>query len=134
MEPRPNLHEVRVLLVEDNADAREFAGSVLEESGATVTAVRSVPEAIMAVAQNRPQILISDISMPGEDGYDLIRQMRDRSSAIELPAIALTAYAREEDRQKILKAGFQVHLSKPVDPMRLVAAVEQLLSQKTFNG
>ena len=123
---QPTLNGIRVLLVEDDADARELATFVLEESGANVTAVGSVPEALSAFEQQRPQILVSDISMPGEDGYDLIRQMRDHASNTELPAIALTAYAREEDRQQLLKAGFQMHLSKPIKPVQLVTAVTRL--------
>ena len=124
---RADLNGIRVLLVEDDADARELAAFVLEESGANVTAVGSVKEALSASPQQRPQILVSDISMPGEDGYDLIRQIRDRSSAVELPAIALTAYAREEDRQQLLKAGFQMHLPKPIEPVELITAVARLV-------
>ena len=119
------LINVYVLVVDDEADTRELLTVVLENAGAKVKTAASVNEALEKIEQSQPDILISDVGMPDRDGYALIRQVRaiesERPNAI--PAIALTAYAREEDRNQLLKAGFQLHLPKPVEPAALVAAV-----------
>jgi PAS domain S-box-containing protein len=119
---------LRVLVVDDEADTREFYTTVLEQSGAQVIAVASVGEALEALKQQRPDILISDIGMPGEDGYTLLRKVRAQEIQGEkhLPAVALTAYARREDCKQALEAGFQKHLSKPVSPDQLLAVVVSL--------
>lgn len=124
----PALTGLRVLVVDDDPDVRELVAVVLEEYGAKVTAVSSAPEAINALPQLQPDVLVSDIGMPEEDGYSLIRQVRnlDAERGKILPAAALTAYAREEDCQGALDAGFQMHLSKPVDTAKLVMAVANL--------
>lgn len=98
---------------------------VFEEHGALVTAAASVDEALAALEQSKPDIIISDIGMPGQDGYALIRQVRSQEPEAGgcIPAIALTAYSREEDRIQTLSAGFQQHLSKPIDPVELVDVV-----------
>ncbi len=121
----------RVLVVDDDADTRDFYTTVLEECGACVIVAASVSEALEALKQQRPDVLVSDIGMPSEDGYTLISKVRALESEGEehIPAVALTAYAREVDRQKAIAAGFQEHLPKPVEPAELVAVVAHLVGQ-----
>ncbi|HEY9691694.1 MAG TPA: PAS domain-containing protein [Oculatellaceae cyanobacterium] len=123
-----DLSGIKILVVDDEADSREFISFVLEQSGAAVTAVRSAREALETIVQTKPNLLLSDIGMPDVDGYMLIRQIRAMSpdQGGEIPAIALTAYASEIDAEKALSAGFQRHLAKPVDPDELAAAVTSL--------
>ncbi|MBD1852537.1 response regulator [Cyanobacteria bacterium FACHB-502] len=120
-----SLSNVDVLVVDDEADTRNLLTVVLERAGATVRSADSVNEALHMIERSQPDILISDVGMPEQDGYALIRQVRENESERvgTIPAIALTAYAREEDRRQLLKAGFQLHLSKPVESTALVAAV-----------
>jgi PAS domain S-box-containing protein len=114
-----------VLVVDDQPDARELIKRVLEDCSAGVLTAASAEEALAVVASSRPQVLITDIGMPGTDGYELLRQVRELgpSRGGRVPAIALTAFARSEDRTRALRAGFQVHVAKPVDPSELVATV-----------
>ncbi|MGB3694042.1 MAG: response regulator [Spirulinaceae cyanobacterium] len=125
----PELKDIKILLVEDDTDSRELVALVLRNCGAQVTAVASVGKALAAFDKQRPDILISDIAMPTEDGYDLMQQLQQRQEATEpsLKAIALTAYAREEDQQRTKKAGFTLHLSKPIMPVQVVQAVAELV-------
>ncbi|MFB2922440.1 MULTISPECIES: CHASE domain-containing protein [Aerosakkonema] len=126
------LNNLSVLVVDDEPDARELVTAVLEKSGAKVTAVGSAKEAFAiiteAAAGRRPDIMISDIGMPEEDGYSLIRKIRalkpDRGG--QIPAIALTAYARAEERARAIAAGFHIHIPKPVKPEELIAIVANL--------
>lgn len=120
---------LRVLVVDDEADTRNFLSFMFEEYGAFVTAVASVDEALAVVEQAKPDILISDIGMSEQDGYTLIRKLRSLEAEKGgcIPAIALTAYTREEDRLEALSAGFQQHLSKPIDPTKLIAMVASVL-------
>ncbi len=122
------LEGLSVVLVEDNADTREILREVLQRHRAEVVAVGSVGEAFDAIDEKKPDVLVSDLAMPGEDGYDLIRRLRDRDPTRggEVPALALTAYARAEDRDRALSAGFQMHAAKPIKPAELVAAVAAL--------
>lgn len=115
-------------MVDDNADTLELVSFILEEYGTEVITAASATEAIAAIAQFNPNILISDIAMPGVDGYSLIRKVRTLSSERggQIPAIALTAYASEEERSRLLDSGFQMHIAKPVDPAKLVAVVANL--------
>jgi len=124
----PALAGRRVLVVEDETDALEYITTVLEQCGAEVTAVVSASEALEVLQGVKPDVLVSDISMPHEDGYALIRQVRalKPEQGGRIPAAALTAYAREEDRVCALAAGFQMHIPKPVEPAELVAAVVNL--------
>jgi CheY-like chemotaxis protein len=124
---------LRVLVVEDEEDTRELLTRVLERGGAEVQAVSSVAEALALLDLRLPDVLVSDIGMPGEDGYSLIRKLRARgmNNGSNLPAAALTAYARSEDRNQALQAGFQTHIAKPVDPSALVGIVAQLAGRKT---
>ncbi|WP_292711565.1 MULTISPECIES: ATP-binding protein [unclassified Nostoc] len=121
----PRLDDLRVLIVDDEADARHLLTTVLGQYGAQVIAAASANDALLALQQFHPHILVSDIGMPQEDGYALIRQVRalptDRGGRI--PAVALTAYARAEDRTQALLAGFQLHVPKPVNPAELAAVV-----------
>ncbi|MEH2319802.1 hybrid sensor histidine kinase/response regulator [Nostoc sp.] len=120
---------LRVLVVDDEADTRNFLSFMFEEYGAIATAVASVDEALAVVEQAKPDILISDIGMSEQDGYTLIRKLRslEPEKGGGIPAIALTAYTREEDRLETLRAGFQQHLSKPIDPTKLIAMVANVL-------
>jgi PAS domain S-box-containing protein len=122
------LEGLQVLVVDDEFDTREFVAFVLEDSGAVVKAVSSASEAIKALQERKPDVLVSDIGMPEDDGYSLLSKIRlvEPIFAKQMKAIALTAYAREEDRQQALKSGFQIHMTKPVDPTNLVAAVASL--------
>ncbi|HEY0782572.1 MAG TPA: response regulator, partial [Thermoanaerobaculia bacterium] len=115
----------RLLLVDDEVDAREVLSEVLQSFGAQVATAGSVAQALSRFAEEPPDVLISDIAMPGGDGYELLRRVRElpEERGGEVPAIALTAYAREEDRQRSFAAGFADHLAKPIEPLRLVAAV-----------
>ncbi|HLL71820.1 MAG TPA: PAS domain S-box protein [Pyrinomonadaceae bacterium] len=124
----PELEGLRVLLVEDEPDAREMLVAVLKQCRADVRAVANAADALLELEMWRPEVLISDIEMPGEDGYTLIRKIRaltpERGGKI--PAAALTAYARAEDRMRALLAGFQLHVPKPVEPAELAAVVASL--------
>lgn len=122
------LEGLQVLVIDDETDTREFVAFVLEDSGAVVKAVSSASDALEALQDSKPDVLVSDIGMPEEDGYSLLSTIRFIHPIFgrQMKAIALTAYAREEDRQQALKAGFQVHITKPIDPTNLIAAVASL--------
>jgi signal transduction histidine kinase/CheY-like chemotaxis protein len=123
-----SLAGLRVLVVDDEADARTLARRVLEERGAEVVAVGSAAEALEAVDDHQDlNVVVSDIGMPEHDGYELITQVRAKAgSAGRIPAVALTALARDEDRKRTLLAGYQVHISKPLDPAELVTVIAML--------
>jgi signal transduction histidine kinase/ActR/RegA family two-component response regulator len=125
------LRGVRVLVVDDAADARELLVTVLEQYGAEAVAVGSAADALEAVRRQPPDVLVSDIGMPGESGYALVRRLRalPRHAGGNVPALALSAYARDDDSQQALRAGFQLHLGKPVEPARLAAAVAALAAR-----
>jgi PAS domain S-box-containing protein len=129
-----SLQDVKVMVVDDDPDARVLAKRILKEVGASVFDASSVDEALGALDDFKPQVLISDIGMPQADGYDLIRQVRSRDVQTQLPAIALTAFARVEDRHKALRAGFQLHMVKPVDPRELIAAIASLVVKNDREG
>jgi PAS domain S-box-containing protein len=120
---------MQILLVDDEPDTREFQAFVLSQSGARVRAVASALEALQALEQSIPDLLVSDIGMPQMDGYMLIEKIRARPSnqGGMIPAIALTAYATETDQQRALQVGFQTHITKPVEPEQLVRAIAVLL-------
>jgi CheY-like chemotaxis protein/anti-sigma regulatory factor (Ser/Thr protein kinase) len=122
------LKGVNVLLVDDEPDAREVVARLLQASGASVVSAGSGAEALALSELDRPDILISDIGMPGMDGYELLRRMREGGDpkAVRIPAVALTAFARSEDRTRALLAGFLVHVAKPVQPSELVATVASI--------
>jgi PAS domain S-box-containing protein len=122
------LKGVNVLLVDDEPDARAVVARLLRDSGASVVSAGSGAEALVLSERQRPDILISDIGMPEMDGYELLRRMRESNdpNAERIPAVALTAFARSEDRTRALLAGFLVHVSKPVQPSELVATVASI--------
>jgi PAS domain S-box-containing protein len=126
--PLPQLAGLHVLVVDDAPDARALVSHLLTDCGCTVSTAASVDEAMAAFRQQRPDILLSDVGMPGRDGYDLIREVRalSKDQGGEVPAAALTAYARGEDRRQLLQAGYSVHLPKPIDPDELIAVVVSL--------
>lgn len=124
------LKGIKIMVVEDEADARELITAVLTQAGAIVIATESVKQALAALQNGHPDVLISDIGMPEMDGYELIRHLRTLSATRggQIPAIALTAYAGESNRQQALAAGFQHHLTKPINPTVLVQAIVDLIN------
>lgn len=122
-----SLEGLQILVVDDEADIREYVSTVLEQFSARVTFATSAAEALNILRSAQLNVLVSDIGMPQEDGYSLIRKVRSLAGQnAKIPAIALTAYAREEDRTHALQAGFQAHLTKPVTPTQLVATIANL--------
>jgi PAS domain S-box-containing protein len=126
---------LHVLLVDDERDTLAMLRVILEQKEVKVTAATSASEALKALELSRPDVLVSDIGMPGQDGYELMRRIRklDLASGGAIPAVALTAYARDDDRQRSKAAGYQVHLSKPVEPQELFRVLVQLTT-KSKNG
>jgi len=122
------LDGITVLLVEDETDTRDLLTTILQECGARVIAVGSAKDALASIQSELPNVLLSDIGMSGESGYDLIREIRalpsEKGGAV--PAVALTAYAGPSDRRRALVAGFHVHLAKPVEPDELLAVIGSL--------
>jgi len=112
--------------VDDDPDTLEALRQLLEQAGAGVVAAASAGEAMAALQRAPPDVILSDIGMPGEDGISLIRKVRSLESCRAIPAAALTAYTQAEDRERALGAGYQVFLSKPVDPGVLTAALARL--------
>jgi signal transduction histidine kinase/CheY-like chemotaxis protein len=127
----PELSGLKVLVVDDEADARDLLQLLLEHNDAAVTAAASAAEALEMVPRLKPDVIVSDIGMPGEDGYSFIRRLRklSREDGGRTPAVALTAYARSEDRTRALKAGFQSHATKPVDSQELFLVIANLVGR-----
>jgi CheY-like chemotaxis protein len=124
-----SLRDVHVLVVDDQEDARDLLAVVLTNAGAKVTLAESASVALRAIAETDFGILVSDIGMPEQDGYDLIRRLRRGDGSArsrQIPAVAVTAFSAPEDRRKALAAGFQAHLPKPVDLIELVAVLARL--------
>jgi CheY-like chemotaxis protein len=117
-----------VLLVEDQNDTLELLRNVLSATGAYVSTADSAESALRLLDEVRPDVLISDVGMPEHDGYELIRTVRERYDRT-IRAAALTAYARPEDRERALAAGFEAHITKPIDPDRLVEAIARLCNK-----
>jgi CheY-like chemotaxis protein len=124
----PELNGVRVLVVDDEADARDLMRAVFAQCGAQVTVAATAQAALEAIGQTPFDVLVSDIAMPDSNGYDLIRAVRalDGARGGQIPALALSAYARIEDRAAAIAAGYQQHAAKPIDPAELAAAVATL--------
>jgi len=123
----------RVLVVDDDADARDLVRRVLEDCAVHVSTASSAADGMAQLHAAAFDALVSDIGMPGEDGHTLLRRVRamaDNANA-QVPALALTAYARAEDRAKVIAAGFQKHLPKPVDPARVVSLVASLVRERS---
>jgi signal transduction histidine kinase len=129
-----HLSGVHVLIVEDDADSRTVLTVLLQRLGALVEAVGSAREAFERVSHRRPDVMVSDIGMPDEDGYSLIRRVRRIDADRRLPAIALTAYAREQDAESALSAGYDRHLPKPVAPADLIRAIKSVMREGTREG
>jgi PAS domain S-box-containing protein len=129
----PDLSSFRVLVVDDDPDAVAMLREILETAGATIYSASSADEALDVITRHHPDAMISDLGMPGVDGFELIRRVREAKdpAVAAIPAAALTAYARSEDRAKALRSGFGLHLAKPVDPAELVAAVSALMRGRT---
>ena len=122
----PSLLGVDVLVVDDDPDARELTAAVLRRCGARVGTADGADAALEWLAREQPHVLVLDIAMPGTDGYGLLRTIREGNGpGADVPAVALTAYAREDDRRRALAAGFARHLSKPVDARELVRAIAE---------
>ncbi|WOD40475.1 PAS domain-containing protein [Nodosilinea sp. E11] len=122
-----DLHNVHVMVVEDNGDSRHLITATLQQFGAKVTALPSANDAIAALSHIQPDILVSDIGMPGMDGYMLMQKVRAMGHTHQIPAIALTSYTTATDQEKMILAGFQKHLPKPMDLAQLVEAVSSLV-------
>jgi CheY-like chemotaxis protein len=128
--PVPKLDGVRALVVDDEADALELIQRVLEDQGAIVNTVRSAEAALEWLDSSTPDVLISDIGMPGMDGYQFMRQMRAAEPrGRRIPALALTAFARPDDRKHAILAGYQAHLAKPFDMAELAIVVAGLVGR-----
>ncbi len=128
----PELTGVRLLIVDDDVDARELLAELFSRCGATVSSAESAAEGLARLQAERPDVVISDIGMPGEDGFELISSIRalPRDEGGRTPAVALTAYARHEDRARVILAGFQNHLAKPVEPLEILAVVASLVAMR----
>lgn len=134
--PAQPLHGLSVLVVDDSHDSREFIGNALEEAGADVLYAESAAEAFDLLREHRPGLLITDIGMPGEDGFQLLDRIRHLppSEGGLTPAVALTAYARAEDKEHAMLAGFQMHVSKPLDADEVIAAVAEAAGRTVTRG
>jgi signal transduction histidine kinase len=130
LDDMPSLEGVHVLLVEDEKDARTLTTTLLERQGARVTAAGTASEALEALGVEVPDVLLSDIAMPGMDGYELIRQVREKDEWSRIPAAALTAFVSPTDRGRALLAGFDTHVPKPVEPAELMAVVAALADRR----
>ena len=130
----PRLTDIHVLAVDDDPDALRLLKEILEAVDATVTTATSSRAALEIVATDRPDVLIADLGMPLMDGFELIQRLRASGAPAvrDIPAAALTAYARSEDRAKALKSGFEMHLAKPIDPAELIAAVKALARRRSL--
>ncbi len=131
-----DLHDVNVLAVDDEADARHLITRILASCGARVETARSGVEALRMMRKNTPDVLIMDVGMPDEDGYSVIQKIRQltKEEGGVTPAIALTAFARSEDRRRAVLSGFQMHLAKPVEPSELIAMVASLVGRTDVIG
>jgi CheY-like chemotaxis protein len=131
--PEVSLADARVLVVDDEPDARELLKSLLADAGAEVVTAGSAEEGLALVKSYRPDVIVSDIGMPDRDGYQFIRDVRglDVAAGGATPAIALTAFARSEDRTRAMLAGYQVHVSKPIEPEELVATIKSLTMRRS---
>lgn len=125
------LADLKILVVDDQPDARHLLHAVLENCGAQVHLAASVKEALRVLENQTPDVILSDIGMPEEDGYSFIQKVRSRESTRLIPAMALTAFARHEDRRRALMLGYQDYAIKPIEPSRLVQLVAQLAGRTT---
>lgn len=136
MECLPNLAGLRVLVIDNDRDTLEMLGATLSQCAAEVLTVTSVADALLELKRSKPDVLVSDIGMPGQDGYELIKSVREmeEQSARVIPALALTAYAKAEDRVRALAAGYQVHLAKPIEPAEFVLVIANMTGRGNVSG
>ena len=129
------LENLRIVVVDDDDDGRTLTSLILTEAGATVRSVATVREALQVLESDHADALVSDIGLPDQDGYSLIREIRRREAEQGgfLPALALTGYARPEDRTRSLTEGFQAYISKPVEPKNLTAAIAVMIHRLRDN-
>jgi CheY-like chemotaxis protein len=129
--PRGDLRDVHVLSVDDDTDALTLVAELLQAAGARVSSASSAEDALRLIEAELPQVIVTDLGMPKVDGFQLIERIRGHRNPLvrHIPAAALTAYARSDDRVKALRAGFQIHLAKPIDPAELVTAVAALVKR-----
>jgi CheY-like chemotaxis protein len=127
----PDLRDVRVLVIDDDPDTLQILQVMLSESNAMVETAGSVKEALKIFEWFLPQVVVSDLAMPGEDGYSLINQIRALDGGQQIPAIALTSYVRVEDRARALSAGFNMFVPKPIQPRELITAIASLAQDST---
>ncbi|MGG6264513.1 response regulator [Leptolyngbya sp. AN03gr2] len=120
-----SLQRVNIFIVDDDPDTRDLLRFMLEGEGAIVTVATNAKEALSLLEKELPAVLVSDVAMPEMDGFQLIEQVRELPQGEELPAIALTAYAREEDRMQAITSGFNDYLTKPVDPLELMRLIQR---------
>jgi len=120
-----SLQRVNIFIVDDDPDTWDLLRFMLEEEGAIVTVATNAKEALCLLEKELPTILVSDVAMPEMDGFQLIEQVRELPQGEELPAIALTAYAREEDRVQAISSGFNDYLTKPIDPLELMRLIQR---------
>jgi CheY-like chemotaxis protein len=134
--PEYSLAGLKVLVVDDEADARDLVKSVLSDVGADVATAVSADEGLALLASQRPDVIVSDIGMPECDGYQFMRTIRQLGAVAggRTPAIALTAFARSEDRTRAMLAGYQVHVSKPIEPQELVATIKSLAGNSSLRN
>ncbi len=127
------LDGVKILVVDDDPDTRDLVTTILTRCGSEVRSSESAADALLAFQEWHPDLLVSDIGMPQMDGYGLIRKLRKLKSkrAKQIPALALTAYATDEDRTLALSAGFQMHLPKPIEPESLVSSIAAALGRES---
>lgn len=125
-----SLDDVRILVVDDELDAREVIAAVLEAAGARVASASSSSEGLAVLERFTPQVILSDIAMPGEDGVTFLHRVRALARVRDVPVLAFTAYASEADRKRLLKAGFTGYIAKPMDPDRLVNTLTQVLGAR----
>ena len=130
------LYGLKVLVVDDDADTRDLLEWVLKRAGAEVTVAGSAKDALAAIEANAPHVIVSDIAMPGEDGYSLVKKLRARGAENggRIPAVALTAHSLVQDRLLSLRAGFQSHVPKPVVPEELVEVVASVVYQRAVTS
>ena len=128
-----SLRGVRVLLVEDDPDSREVLEVVFRDAGMIVDSASSVAEAFEALVANRPDVIVSDIGMPFENGYSFLRNLRQvlQEEGGTIPALAVTGFTRPEDRERAFAAGFSAHLPKPIDPNHVLGALADLARQRS---
>jgi signal transduction histidine kinase len=129
-----SLDGLDVIAVDDDDDAIELMRVILEHAGASVRLASSTPEALALIDEKRPDVVVTDLQMPGEDGYALLRRIRQREATSNTPVIALTAFARAKDRQRALASGFQYHLAKPMEPGELVTVVASVARWRQLNA